>query len=269
MSPFMTPDPNQTSVPSAKPVAVSTTTTPPPPLPMPGAPAGAAGTPVSGLALEPMDGPADLGRIFEAVLKRPGQILHALAGGSHRVAGGLGLLLVAGLVLFGFLLGTFSGSTQLWAAPLKVVLGVAASGLICLPSFYIFLCLGGGSIRLKDACALLATGLTLASLLLMALAPVVWLFAQATASTGFMGVLALGFWLVAVGFGLRLILRGARLSGASGTRLLAVWTVIFLAVTLQMSTSLRPILGTSDRLLPGERRFFLEHWARSLGEREN
>jgi hypothetical protein len=100
----------------------------------------------------------------------------------------------------------------------------------------------------------------------MALAPVVWLFTQATTSAGFMGFLALGFWLVAIGFGLRLILRGARLGGMSGARLMAVWSVIFLAVTLQMSTSLRPILGTSDRLLPGERRFFLEHWARSLGD---
>ena len=74
---------------------------------------------------------------------------------------------------------------------------------------------------------------------------------------------------VAVGFGLRLILSGARLARASGSSLLLVWTVIFLTVTLQMSTSLRPILGTSERLLPGERRFFLEHWARSLGGRGN
>jgi len=81
-----------------------------------------------------------------------------------------------------------------------------------------------------------------------------------------MGVLALAFWLVAIGFALRLILRGARLSGATSTGLLVTWALIFGAVTLQMSTTLRPILGTADRLLPGERRFFLEQWARSLGD---
>jgi hypothetical protein len=221
------------------------------------------------LVLEPLDGPADLGRIFEAVLRRPGQVLHALGSGSPAALVWLLALLLAGLALFGFLLGLFSGGTQLWAAPLKVVLGAAASALICLPSFYIFLCLGGAPVRLKEACGLLLTGLTLVSLLLMALAPVVWLFTQATTSAVCMGFLALGFWLIAIGFGLRLILRGARLGGLSGARLMAVWTVIFLAVTLQMSTSLRPILGTSDRLLPDERRFFLEHWARSLGDRAN
>lgn len=203
------------------------------------------------------------------MLRRPGQLLQALADGSTAVALRLGLLLVLGLALFGFLLGTFSGGTQLWAAPAKIVLGAGASLLICLPSFYIFMCLGGASVRLKEACALLVTGLTLASLLLMALAPVVWLFTQATSSPGFMGLLALGFWLVAVGFGLRLILRGARLSGASSPGLLATWALIFLMVTLQMSTSLRPILGTSDRWLPGERRFFLEHWAHCLGRSES
>jgi hypothetical protein len=218
------------------------------------------------LKLEPLDGPADLGRIFEAVLRRPGQVLHALGSGSQAALGWLLALLLAGLALFGLLLGMFSGGTQLWAAPLKVVLGAAASALICLPSFYIFLCLGGAPVRLKEACGLLLTGLTLVSLLLMALAPVVWLFTQATTSAGFMGFLSLGFWLIAIGFGLRLILRGARLGGQSGAGLMAVWSVIFLAVTLQMSTSLRPILGTSDRLLPGERRFFLEHWARCLGD---
>jgi len=260
----MTSDPNPPSLPSPD----SSPASPPPPLPPRPSPTAAPVpvSPIDPLAREPLDGPADLGRVFEAILRRPGHILHALAAGSTMVAGWLGVWLLAGLALFGFLLGTFSGGTQLWAAPVKIVLGIVASGLICLPSFYIFLCLGGASVRLKEACGLLVTGLALSSLLLMALAPVVWLFAQATASTGFMGVLALALWLVAIGFGLRLILRGARLSGATSTRLLATWALIFLTVTLQMSTTLRPILGTADRLLPGERRFFLEHWAHALGD---
>jgi len=63
--------------------------------------------------------------------------------------------------------------------------------------------------------------------------------------------------LAAIGFGLRLILRGAGLCGVSSTGLLLTWALIFLTVTLQMSTSLRPMLGTADRRLPAECRFFL------------
>jgi hypothetical protein len=36
--------------------------------------------------------------------------------------------------------------------------------------------------------------------------------------------------------------------------------IIFVVVCLQMTTALRPILGTSDTFLPTEKRFFLAHW---------
>jgi len=161
--------------------------------------------------------------------------------------------------------GCYGASIGLWRAP-------AQAGWVAVKmALLILVTLGVNGVFNGMMAAVLATGLALSSLLLMALAPVVWLFAQATAAIGFMSVLALAFWLVAIGFGLRLILRGARLRGArlrgaTSTGLLATWALIFLTVTLQMSTTLRPILGTAGRLLPGERRFFLEHWARSLGD---
>jgi hypothetical protein len=44
------------------------------------------------------------------------------------------------------------------------------------------------------------------------------------------------------------------------TEHIRVWMFMFMIVTLQMSTSLRPILGKSDTILPTERKFFPEHW---------
>jgi hypothetical protein len=39
-------------------------------------------------------------------------------------------------------------------------------------------------------------------------------------------------------------------------------------VTLQMSTSLRPIIGPAEEtLLPQEKRFFLGHWVEVMGAR--
>lgn len=43
-----------------------------------------------------------------------------------------------------------------------------------------------------------------------------------------------------------------------------VWATIFLLVGLQLTTTLRPILGRSDRLFTPEKRFFLEHWGDNL-----
>jgi hypothetical protein len=35
-------------------------------------------------------------------------------------------------------------------------------------------------------------------------------------------------------------------------------------VVLQMTTALRPIVGTADTFFPTEKRFFLSHWGESL-----
>ena len=40
--------------------------------------------------------------------------------------------------------------------------------------------------------------------------------------------------------------------------------VIFVLVLLQITEALRPILGTSDDLLPKEKKFFLSHWVESV-----
>ena len=45
-----------------------------------------------------------------------------------------------------------------------------------------------------------------------------------------------------------------------------IWSAVFLLVTLQMTTSLRPILGRSETRLTQEKKFFLQHWGDNFGE---
>jgi hypothetical protein len=45
--------------------------------------------------------------------------------------------------------------------------------------------------------------------------------------------------------------------------------VIVTLVSLQMMTTLRPILGRSERLLPAEKKFFLNHWLELFSEPAN
>jgi len=65
-------------------------------------------------------------------------------------------------------------------------------------------------------------------------------------------------------FGLRLLEAMGHFLGGSARSHLKFWSMIFIVVCLQMMTTLRPIVGTSDRFLPSEKKFFLTHWAETL-----
>ena len=98
------------------------------------------------------------------------------------------------------------------------------------------------------------------TVLLIGFAPVAWVFSESTKSIPAISALHLAFWLVATCFGVRFLHAGfAHLRATSGAGL-KVWVVIFLLVALQMTTSLRPIVGTAPTLLPVEKKFFVKHW---------
>jgi hypothetical protein len=138
------------------------------------------------------------------------------------------------------------------------------SALVCLPSLYIFSCLSGSQARLSEMLGLLAGLLMLMTLLLIGFAPVAWLFSQSTESVTSMAALHLLFWLVATAFALRFLQAGYSRFHARSTAGLHVWIVIFLLVMLQMTTALRPIVGSADTFLPKEKKFFLDHWMDSI-----
>ncbi len=223
-------------------------------------------TPDRKLTYEPMPGEPGFASVIDALLKKPGQLLYESEEGRGKsVLQNLVLIVVGSFLVFGFLLGLFSGGTQLWAVPLKVLAGALLSGLITLPSLYVFSSLGGSDFTLKKASGLLLCGLALIGIILIGLAPVLWIFTQSTDSVGFMGFLVLVFWIAALGFGIGMITRGAKAFGDHSSAYLAFWSLIFIVVTLQMSTSLRPLLGPADEtLFPTEKLFFLQHWGEVL-----
>jgi len=154
--------------------------------------------------------------------------------------------------------------TQLWAAPVKIAAGLLVSALICLPSLYIFTCLSGSHARLAEISGLTAGLLMLMTLLLIGFAPVAWLFSQSTNSIVWMGILHLLFLFIATMFGLRFLQAGFSHSRARSSAGIFTWTLIFVLVVLQMTTALRPIVGTSPDFFPKEKKFFLSHWGEHL-----
>ncbi|QTN33928.1 hypothetical protein HZ994_16940 [Akkermansiaceae bacterium] len=217
--------------------------------------------PESYVPIPPEPGIRDL---FEALLRRPAQLAaHKACGGGNTLLR-FGLIAVLSVVVFGFVLGTFAYGEQLWAAPVKLGGGLLFAGLICFPSLYIFSSLAGSSASAAKMGGLLGGMLALAGLLLLGFAPALWIFAQGTSSFGFMGFLALASWLVALGFAFRFIRTALKQTGATQALPLLIWFSIFLLVTLQLSTTLRPILGRSDKFLIAEKKFFLIHWGETM-----
>jgi hypothetical protein len=219
------------------------------------------------------DDPNDLGPVtgiagvIEAVLRHPRRIIFQLSQGTApgRVIGVLFALALVFMAGYGLIVGSFSGGDQWWLAPLKITGGLLAAGVICLPSLYIFSCLGGSAARLREVAGALAGLLALTTLLLVGFAPVAWIFSQSTESVATMGALHLAFWLVAVGFGVRFLARAFHHFGLRSEAGLKAWTIIFLLVTLQMTTALRPLVGPSEKtVLPIGKKFFLAHWLDTL-----
>ena len=202
---------------------------------------------------------------IESILRQPRRIMYQLRqpGAGKLMASMLFVAIVCSLV-YGVVVGTFSKGDQLWAAPVKICIGMLISAIICLPSLYIFTCLSGSQARLAEMCGLLCGLLMLMTILLIGFAPVAWLFSESTNSVTWMGVLHLSFWFIAVFFGLRFLSAGFSHSHARSSAGLNIWILVFVLVVLQMTTTLRPIIGTAATFLPKDKKFFLAHWGENL-----
>ena len=167
--------------------------------------------------------------------------------------------------IFGLALGLFGGWSAAGMAAVKLPLIALCSMLLCFPSMYVFACVGGMSLSVPQAAALAGAILAVTGLLLLALAPVAWLFVVSTNNLSFVVLLTLLIWLVASGFARGFLSRlktSVNLSRLTG---LNWWLVIYLLVTWQMTTFLRPLLGLSaDGWWTGEKMFFLVHFGRSV-----
>lgn len=220
---------------------------------------------------KPLAADASFGSIFESLLKQPISVIKTIHKGDHQ--GNLTLqllgLTLAGFLIFGVTLGSFSFGAQLWAAPLKTLVGITFASLICLPSLYIFTALTGTSLRLSEIIQGLAASLALIAALLLGFTPVLWVFSQSTSSEPFFGFLVGLTWVIAVAFGTGFLLKMLNQSDTERKNPVRIWIGIFLLVTLQMSTTLRPLIGSSDHLFTTEKRFFLEHWMKEMSQPPN
>lgn len=208
-----------------------------------------------------------LPEIIDALMKRPTEISGELiAGRNQKLLAILAWGALAAFLAYGLLIGAFSGEMQWIAAPLKVAGGMLATMAICFPSLYILLCLAGAEVSMRAAFGLLVASVALAGLLLLGFAPIAWVFTQSTNSVTFIGALYLIIWLIAIGFGLSMLTGPFRRDSRMDSNYLVLWKGIFILVALQMTTTLRPIVGKSPEWLSSERKFFLSYWMENMSD---
>lgn len=199
--------------------------------------------------------------LLDALLKHPRRIL---AGATRPASGGLIVRLLVlsllGMAAYGVVVGLFAGGLQVAVVPLKLAGGLLTSALICWPSLYILLCLSGARQSAREVTGLLAGALALLVVLMAGFAPVSWIFTQSTHSAGFMGALHLLLWLISALFALSRLGQGLQTLNGRAMGALPVWCMVFLLVCLQMTTSLRPLLGSFAGWEFAPRAFFLHAW---------
>ena len=201
------------------------------------------------------------------LLKAPQQLLRRITEDDH-LPPLAARLLGWGLVfhaVYGLAMGAFGSTRVALLTCAKAPLIAAASLLLCLPSLYVFSCVAGLTLTLSQALSLGAASVAMAGLLLLGLTPVAWLFSASTNSLPFVVVMNLLAWNIAVGFVAKFLDRIGRTNPALKTAGLKWWLAIYIIVTLQMATCLRPLLTRQETgwHTPGKK-FFLAHFRDSL-----
>ncbi|WFB36694.1 hypothetical protein P3T73_02825 [Kiritimatiellota bacterium B12222] len=215
---------------------------------------------------EPFDEKLSCMGYVDALLKTPNRLHTDIqTGGAGAAFRAFAFWVSVGLLCYGLITGMFSGGWQYLWAPTKIMLCVTGTFLLCLPSLYIFSCLSGINVRPLQLMAHEMSGLALTSLLLLGLAPVLFLFSVSTESMVFMGGLHLLIWMMAGGAGAKRLLKSLHNLSGRSSAYLVLWLGIFVLVLLQMSSTLRPILGSSDQVFTSEKQFFLWHWFEGFG----
>jgi hypothetical protein len=171
------------------------------------------------------------------------------------LAGALGCFAIYGLAA-----GFFQGDQQIVMAALKVPIIVFGTALLCLPSFYVFTSLAGSEFSISQTIRILAGFCAVLGLLMTGMISIAWLFSVSTKSILFVFWMHLIMWLAALVFA-RNYLRDA-FPTTPQRRALRLWVFLFVLVSFQMVTHLRPILwrDSGEGFFTAGKMSFVEHF---------
>lgn len=197
------------------------------------------------------------------LLAHPGQLFRDIAEDRDVDAASLFMIGVGCFGLYGFAAGLFGGLSGAFVGLFKGALITVFAQLLCLPSLFILSCVGGLPIRLSQTIKICAAITASLGLILVAFAPVAWLFSISTESLGF--VVTLSTLIVFISYYIARRLFRENGDSPLRSRGLHWWLVLQLVVTLQMTTALRPILIEPDEpWWAEEKKLFVGHFLDSF-----
>ncbi len=160
------------------------------------------------------------------------------------------LVIVSGGAAFGGAVGSYRGGWQTCFAALKIPLATLATLVVCVPAFYALAASFGRIWRLRTVIALLLAAGARCALVLLALAPIVWLAIDMGASYHASKLLAALAYSLAGLSALLLTLRALGPEpGRAGAAICCL--AVFLLVGGQCAWLLRPYLGDpADQVVP-------------------
>jgi len=196
-------------------------------------------------AAKPAPEPSSL---FRRVLQDRGALLgEIVAGKSHNLTR-VALVGAALTALGGLALGVSSPHPQqILLAAAKTPLIAMGALLICFPAFYIFAALQGSQLSMGKALRMFVVGMGLRGAIIAGLAPLLLFFSTVGSPYGFLLVAGLvTFGLAEAGF-LHTLQAGVKQMREAGDSISLTftrgWMLIYLAVVMQFTWSLRPIIG--------------------------
>jgi hypothetical protein len=169
---------------------------------------------------------------------------------------------------YGAASGCFQGGWQVLASTIKAPLILYGSVALCAPSLFVFSSLAGAKLTWRRFFIILAGFSGLLGLLLVGFMPISWLFSVSSNSISFVVWLHIAAWCTALFFAGRFVSQS--LSDAAGKATIALWLVLFLAVSFQVATVVRPVLWRAPGapFIESGKKFFTEQLGSAMDPAE-
>jgi hypothetical protein len=185
--------------------------------------------------------------VIGELLRRPGGIVERCRepGAQTGLARTALILIVLGGSLFGAALGSFRGGEQIPLAAVKIPVATLLTLAVCAPGFAAFVAAFGRRWSHRETLAIALSAGARASLVLFALAPVLWLSIDLGAGYHSIRLLAAGAYALGALSALAFVLRAIG-TAAGRVATASSFVVLFLIVGAQSAWLLRPYLGDPE-----------------------
>lgn len=184
-----------------------------------------------------------------------------------------GIMALVFSAVYGLFMGFFSGGLQIISVMIKVPVLLFGTLAICIPSLFTFNVILGSKLSFKQTFAVSVMSTYMLTLILVSLAPIMLFFSISSDNRSFIVLLNVVFFSISGVFSMSLLWHSMKylsmrhlhheeiepaaslVTETSCSKIIKIWTVIYVFVGTQMAWLLRPFIG-----IPGE-----FAWIREIG----